>query len=94
MVMRIARLATMLRRLRRREDGVSAVEFALILPVMLILFFGCVEVGDALTIDRKVAHVASTLSESPAAMPHRHSWQVRTPPSRATSPAVKGLVKT
>ena len=63
MVMRIARLAVMLRRLRRREDGVSAVEFALILPVMLVLFFGCVEVGDALTIDRKVAHVASTLSD-------------------------------
>jgi Flp pilus assembly protein TadG len=62
-VIRAARLALHLRRLRRREDGVSAVEFALILPAMLILFFGCVEVGDALTIDRKVAHVASTLSD-------------------------------
>jgi len=63
MVIRLTRLAAMLRRLRRREDGVSAVEFALILPVMLVLFFGCVEVGDALTIDRKVAHVASTISD-------------------------------
>lgn len=63
MVMRLALLAGMIGRLRRREDGVSAVEFALILPAMLILFFGCVEVGDALTIDRKVAHVASTLSD-------------------------------
>lgn len=63
MVRRALLLAVLVRRLRRREDGVSAVEFALILPAMLILFFGCVEVGDALTIDRKVAHVASTLSD-------------------------------
>ncbi|MBN8997199.1 MAG: pilus assembly protein [Rhizobiales bacterium] len=61
--MRIALLAAMIRRLRRQEEGVSAVEFALLLPVMLILFFGCVEVGDALTIDRKVTHVASTLAD-------------------------------
>jgi Flp pilus assembly protein TadG len=59
----VTRLVLALRRLRRREDGVSAVEFALILPIMLILLFGCVEVGDALTIDRKVAHVASTLAD-------------------------------
>jgi Flp pilus assembly protein TadG len=59
----VIRLALALRRFRRREDGVSAVEFALILPIMLILLFGCIEVGDALTIDRKVAHVASTLSD-------------------------------
>jgi Flp pilus assembly protein TadG len=62
-VRRIALLAATLGRFRRREDGVSAVEFALILPAMLILFFGCVEVGDALTIDRKVSHVASTISD-------------------------------
>jgi Flp pilus assembly protein TadG len=59
----VIRLAIALSRLRRHEEGVSAVEFALILPIMLILLFGCIEVGDALTIDRKVAHVASTLSD-------------------------------
>jgi Flp pilus assembly protein TadG len=63
MVMRAALALAMLRRFGRREEGVSAVEFALILPAMLILFFGCVEVGDALTINRKVAHVASTISD-------------------------------
>lgn len=51
------------RRLAEDERGVSAVEFALILPVLLMLYFGAVELGDALTIDRKVTHVTSTLSD-------------------------------
>jgi Flp pilus assembly protein TadG len=54
-----------LRRLRfaADESGVSAVEFALILPIMLTLYFGAVELGDALTINRKVTHVTSSLSD-------------------------------
>ena len=37
--------------------------FALILPIMLTLYFGCVEVGDAVIINRKVTHVTSTLGD-------------------------------
>lgn len=51
------------RRFARDQRGVSAVEFALILPIMLLLFFGTTELGDALAIDRKVGHVTSTLSD-------------------------------
>ncbi len=43
--------------------GVSAVEFALILPVMLTLYLGCNELGNGLTIARKVTHVTSTVSD-------------------------------
>ena len=43
--------------------GVSALEFALILPVMLVLYFGSVELGDALSINRKVTHITSSLSD-------------------------------
>ncbi len=43
--------------------GVAAVEFALLLPLMLTLYFGSVEFGDALTIDRKVTHVTSSLAD-------------------------------
>lgn len=53
---RIARLA-------RDRRGVSAVEFALILPIMLALYFGADELGNGLTIERKVTHVSSTLSD-------------------------------
>ena len=41
----------------------AAVEFALLLPLMLTLYFGSVEFGDALTIDRKVTHVTSSLAD-------------------------------
>ena len=51
------------RRLAGDQRAVSAVEFALILPIMLLLLFGGVELGDALTIDRKVTHVTSTISD-------------------------------
>lgn len=45
------------------RSGLSALEFALILPIMLALYFGTVEVGDALTIDRKVTHITSSLGD-------------------------------
>jgi len=53
----------LLRRFRRDARGLSAVEFALILPIMLALFFGGAELSDALTISRKVTHVTSTVSD-------------------------------
>jgi Flp pilus assembly protein TadG len=52
-----------LARLVRDRSGVSAVEFALILPVMLTLYIGGVEVSEGLSIDRKVNHVTSTLAD-------------------------------
>jgi Flp pilus assembly protein TadG len=51
------------RRLGTDRSGVAAVEFALLLPLMLTLYFGAVEFGDALTIDRKVTHVSSSLAD-------------------------------
>lgn len=53
----------LLSRLVANRSGVSAVEFALILPFMLMLYLGGVELGDALTIDRKVTHVTSSLAD-------------------------------
>jgi Flp pilus assembly protein TadG len=45
------------------EDGVSAVEFALIMPIMLALYAGTVEISEALSVDRKVTRVASTVAD-------------------------------
>jgi Flp pilus assembly protein TadG len=56
-------LARRCRALRGNVAGVAAVEFALLLPLMLTLYFGSVEFGDALTIDRKVTHVTSSLAD-------------------------------
>lgn len=52
-----------LRRLRRDRDGAAAVEFAIIVPMMLVLFFGTVELSNGVAVDRKVTLVAHTLSD-------------------------------
>ena len=46
-------------RLTKSEDGVGAVEFALIVPVLLILYVGALELSVAMSIDKKVAKATS-----------------------------------
>lgn len=55
--------ARILRRFARARSGVSAVEFALILPLMILLYAGSVELSEALAVDRKVNRVASTVGD-------------------------------
>jgi Flp pilus assembly protein TadG len=43
--------------------GIAAVEFAVIVPVMLLMFFGVVEFSSGVAVDRKVTMVARTLSD-------------------------------
>lgn len=46
----------------RDQRGVSAVEFALVAPIMIGLYFGCVEISDAVSVDRKVSLAAAALA--------------------------------
>jgi Flp pilus assembly protein TadG len=59
-------LATLLRqrsfRFAADQRGVSAVEFALLLPLMLTMYFGTIEVTDAISADRQITLVASTVA--------------------------------
>src|ERR1700729_1624494 len=43
--------------------GIAATEFAFILPIMLVLFFGTVEFSSAIAVDRDVTLVARTLAD-------------------------------
>ncbi len=43
--------------------GIAAVEFAVIVPIMLVMFFGTVEFSSAIAVSRKVTLVARTLSD-------------------------------
>ncbi len=47
----------------RKEDGASSVEFALILPVMLSIYFGVVELSNALIADRKLNKTGSAVAD-------------------------------
>ena len=59
----ISRYQTNLRRLAQDKRGMSAVEFALILPIMITMYLGAVEFSDALTVDRRVTAVASSAAD-------------------------------
>ena len=48
---------------RQNKDGVAAIEFAVIAPLMVTLFFGAVELSDGLLADRKVTVVASSIAD-------------------------------
>ena len=47
----------------RDRSGIAATEFAVIVPLMLVLFFGVVEFSTGVAVDRKVTLVARTLSD-------------------------------
>jgi Flp pilus assembly protein TadG len=52
-----------LRRFARDRDAVSAIEFAIVLPFMLLLYVGGVELGDGLQIQFKVTETARTITD-------------------------------
>lgn len=58
-----ARLLASLRALSRAREGLAAVEFAFIAPIMILLFFGVVEGSAAYSANRKVLLSANTLAD-------------------------------
>jgi Flp pilus assembly protein TadG len=45
------------------RSGIAATEFAVIVPVMLVMFFGTVEFSSGVAVNRKVTLMARTLSD-------------------------------
>lgn len=60
MWLRVQRSALDLCRDRR---GIAATEFAIIVPMMLVMFFGTLEFSSGVAVDRKVTLMARTLSD-------------------------------
>ena len=57
------RAARSARDLWEDRSAIAATEFAVIVPIMLVLFFGTVEFSSGVAVDRKVTLVARTLSD-------------------------------
>ncbi len=51
------------RGIRYNEDGVSAVEFALIAPVLLLIYLGVVELSLLMRVDRRVTSTSASLGD-------------------------------
>jgi Flp pilus assembly protein TadG len=52
-----------LRWLARQDGGMAAVEFALILPILVVLWIGGVEMTQALSVDRRLNNLASAIGD-------------------------------
>ncbi len=52
-----------IKKFRKAKSGMAAVEFALIVPIMVAFFFGVSELGDYILAARKVANVSSTAAD-------------------------------
>lgn len=59
----MATLSTFLSRFRGDARGIAAVEFALVLPVLIVLYFGTVELTRILDANRKLTLFARTLAD-------------------------------
>lgn len=62
---RMAALAAWRQALLLRDDtrGVSAVEFAMIIPLMFLMFFGMLDVSNGFAVDRKVSQIAQGMAD-------------------------------
>lgn len=65
MRVRMAALAAWRRALLLRNDtrGVSAVEFAMIVPLMFLMFFGMLDVSNGFAVDRKVSQISQGMAD-------------------------------
>lgn len=54
---------TVISRIFANRDGVAAIEFALIAPIMIALYIGLAEISLLVTADRKVSHAASVTGD-------------------------------
>jgi Flp pilus assembly protein TadG len=49
--------------LRDRKDGAAAVEFALIVPIMLSLYFGTMEISQGVEVNKKAGRASSLIAD-------------------------------
>ena len=63
MVSLMQKMSLRVRGLWTDRSGLAAVEFAMVFPIMVVMYFGVVEYTSAISVDRKATQVARTLSD-------------------------------
>jgi Flp pilus assembly protein TadG len=58
-----AALRRLARRLGANRSGIAAVEFAFVLPIMLLIYFGTVELGQGVMVERKITALARAVGD-------------------------------
>ncbi len=50
-------------KLGKNEDGLAAIEFAILAPVMISMYFGLAEVASAISVDRSISHATNVAGD-------------------------------
>ena len=58
-----ARISCTIERFRSEIRGVAALEFAIIAPILILMFVGTLEVSLAIAVNRKVSRISSSVSD-------------------------------
>ena len=71
---------TRLRKLsgRYREDdrGIAAIEFAIIAPVMIGMYFGLAEIASAISMDRRISHSTNVVGDLSTQQPELRDGEI------------------
>lgn len=65
----IARRFPTLEKFGKNEDGIAAIEFAFIAPIMLVLYFGMSEISMGIMADRNVSHATAVTADLATQLP-------------------------
>ncbi|MDE1990936.1 MAG: pilus assembly protein [Rhizobiaceae bacterium] len=60
---RFTRLCRSLRRFGRDESGIGAIEFAILFPVLLMLYLGAFEITVGLSVEKRVSRAAGSIAD-------------------------------
>jgi len=58
-----SRLNNSVAKLRQNEDGLAAIEFAILAPIMISMYFGLAEVASAIAVDRSISHATNVAGD-------------------------------
>lgn len=58
-----ARLQQGFAKLRKNEDGLAAIEFAILAPLLISLYFGLAEIASAVAVNRSVSHATNVIGD-------------------------------
>jgi len=72
----VAKRFPTLGKLRKDEDGIAAIEFAFIAPVMLAFYFGMSEVAMGIMADRGVSHATAVSADLATQLPLMNSIEL------------------
>jgi TadE-like protein len=57
------RLVKTVRAFRERTEGFAAVEFAMVVPVMIVMFVGTVEISESYTLARRIVTISGSVAD-------------------------------